>query len=103
MPKIRVTALYRKPEDVEEFMDHYEGVHLPLVRQVPGLERLEVSRVFASGTGGEPPYFLIAEMDYPDRDTFRSAMRSEQNAAVSQDVGQFAAGLTDILISEVLE
>ena len=103
MAKIRVTALYRKPDDIDGFLRHYHDVHMPLVRQVPGLERAEVSRVFAAGSGAEPEYFLICDMDYPDRDTFRSAMRSEQNKAVMQDVAQFAAGLSNVLISEVEE
>ena len=101
MPRVKVVALYRRPDDVESFMRHYHDVHLPLVRQTPGLDHLEVSRVFASGSGGEPEYVLVTEMEYPDRDTFRAAMRSQQNAAVMQDVARFAAGLMTVLIAEV--
>lgn len=103
MPEVKVVALYRKPDDVEAFMRHYQEVHLPLVRQTPGLERLEIERVTASGSGGEPPYFLIAGMVYPDQETFRAAMRSDENKAVMQDVQQSAADLITVLICEVLE
>ncbi|HEU5423971.1 MAG TPA: EthD family reductase [Nitrolancea sp.] len=103
MPKVKVVALYRKPEDVAAFMQHYQNVHLPLVRQTPGLERLEVDRVTASASGGEPEYFLITGMIYPDQETFRAAVRSDANKAVMQDVQQFAGNLITVLIAEVLE
>ncbi|MBX6341365.1 MAG: EthD family reductase, partial [Thermomicrobiaceae bacterium] len=87
---IKLVALYRKPADPEGFMRHYREVHTPLVEKTPGLERIEVSRVTGDAFGGEPPYFLIAEMYYPDRDTFNAAMRSEENRAAAKDLMGFA-------------
>jgi len=97
---IKIVALYKKPDDVDAFMAHYNQVHLPLVRKTTGLRRLEVSRVVANAFGGEPPYFLITEMYYPDRATFEEAMRSEENKAVARDAGSFAKGLLIALICE---
>src|SRR5690606_41863368 len=82
---IRVVALYKQPEDVDGFMRHYEEVHTPLVRKVPGLAGLEVTRITADAFGGEAPYFLMAVMTYPDRGTFDAAMRPEENRAVAKD------------------
>ena len=70
---IKLVALFRKPDDPEAFLRHYREVHDPLVRKTPGLARYEVSRVTGDPFGGEPAYFLVAEMYYPDR--ARSAPR----------------------------
>lgn len=97
---VKVVALYAKPTDVDAFMRHYTQVHLPLVRKTPGLQKVEVHRVVANAFGGEPPYFLIAEMYYPDRATFDAAMRSEENRAVARDARTFAQGILTALICE---
>ena len=41
---VKLVALYRKPNDVGTFETHYKEIHTPLVRKMPGLKRLEVSR-----------------------------------------------------------
>lgn len=97
---IKLIALYRRPDDLDAFMRHYRDVHAPLARKLPGLERLVVDRVTADAMGGEPAYTLIAEMHFPDRDTFRAAMRSPENQALADDLGSFAAGLATVLVTE---
>jgi len=99
---IKLVAMYKKPDDVDAFMEHYQDVHVPLVRKTPGLQNMEVTRVTADAFGGEPPYFLITTMTYPDRDTFRSAMRSEENKAVQADAMATAEGLLTALVCEDL-
>lgn len=94
---IKIIALYTKPADEEAFLRHYEDVHTPLVRRVPGLAKLEVTRLTRDPLGGDPAYFLMAEMSYPDEQTFRAAMRSPENAAVVADVGGFARGLVTLV------
>lgn len=44
---MKLIALYSRPEDETAFLDHYRQVHTPLVRKVPGLQRLVVNRVEA--------------------------------------------------------
>jgi len=97
---IKLIALYRKPDDPEAFFAHYRDVHTPLVRRLPGLERLVLDRVTADAFGAEPAYVLIAEMHFADRETFKNAMRSKENAAVAEDLGGFARGLATVLIAE---
>lgn len=42
---VKLIALYRYPEDPESFDKHYEQVHTPLVEKMPGLKKLEVTRI----------------------------------------------------------
>ena len=76
----KLLALYKKPDDEQAFLQHYKQVHMPLVRQVPGLSKAVVNRVVGSPMGGEAPYFLIAEMHYPDRETFEPPWRRPRTA-----------------------
>ena len=96
---VKLVALYLKPADVDAFLKHYEEVHTPLVRQVPGLDRLIVNRVTGAPVG-EPPYFLIAEMHFADRATFDRAMSSAENRAAGKDLRGFAGDLVTMLVAE---
>lgn len=95
----KLIALYSRPEDETAFLDHYRQVHTPLVRKVPGLQRLVVNRVEGSPMG-ETDLFLIAELHFADRAGFDAAMRSEENRACGKDLMNFAKGRVTILLAE---
>ena len=97
---IKLLALYKKPENVDAFLEHYEAVHIPLVHKVPGLAKTVVNRITGAPMGGEPAYFLIAELHFPDRETFDAAMASPENAAAGKDLMSFAKGLVTLLVAE---
>lgn len=97
---IKLIALYKKPEDEEAFLKHYHEIHIPLVKKVPGLARTVINSVTASPMGGEPEYFLIAEMHYPDKTTFEAAMASPENRACGKDLMSFAKGKVTLLIAD---
>lgn len=96
---VKLIALYRKPDDVEAFLRHYDEVHAPLVAKTPHLERFVVNRVVGSPMG-EPPYFLVAVMYFPDRARFDEAMASAENRAAGKDLMSFAKGLVTLLVAE---
>lgn len=96
---VKLVALYRRPDDVDAFLRHYEDVHLPLVRQTPHLEKAEIGYVTGSPMG-EPPYFLIAEMHFPDRARFDEAMKSPENRAAGKDLMSFARDIVTLMVVE---
>lgn len=96
---VRLIALYTRPQDEERFLRHYHEVHLPLVRRTPHLVEVEVSQVTGSPFG-DPAYFLVAQMHFPDRQRFDKAMSSEENRAAGKDLMGFAKGLVTLLIAE---
>jgi uncharacterized protein (TIGR02118 family) len=98
----KLVALFKHPENVEEFDRHYDDVHAPLMRKVPGLEKMVVSRGLRS-FGADSPYYLIAEMHFADRDAFKGAMASEENKAAGKDVMSFAGSLVTMVHGEFTE
>ena len=62
--------------------------------------------VLGQGAGaftGDAPYYLIAEMHFPDKDTFKQAMGSEENRAAGKDVMEFAGRLVSMVHGEFNE
>jgi uncharacterized protein (TIGR02118 family) len=98
----KLIAFFTKPDNVEEFDKHYDEVHAPLMGQVPGLQKMVVSRNLRAFTG-DAPYYLIAEMHFPDKDTFKQAMGSEENKVAGKDVMSFAGKLVTMVHGEFSE
>ena len=93
---VKLIAIYRKPEDEAAFNMHYENVHSPLVKEVPGLKSLTVNRVEKHLFGADQPY-MIVEMAFADQAAFDLAMSSEENKATGKDVMAFAKDIVSLM------
>src|SRR5258705_544312 len=47
---VKMIALYAPPPDRNAFDDHYQRVHLPLLRKTPGLQRVEITNITGTPT-----------------------------------------------------
>jgi uncharacterized protein (TIGR02118 family) len=74
----RLTVVYDQPADKEAFDRRYTDEHIPLVKAVPGLIKFQLSHP----QGGTP--YLVAELFWPDEDTFKATQASPERAAVSK-------------------
>ncbi len=97
---IKMYALYKRPADTAEFDRHYDEVHAPLMRAVPGLEQMEVIRNLKA-FGTEPEYYLIAEMSFKDQAAFDRAMASPENRAAGKDLMSFARDVVTLVYGDV--
>ncbi|MBS1904541.1 MAG: EthD family reductase [Bacteroidetes bacterium] len=99
-----LTALYKTPENPTEFDAHYNDVHTPLVKKIPGLKKLEVlkfSKMLTPATAllAEQPY-LQCNMYFADMDAFKAAMASDENKAAGKDLMSFAAPLVSMCVAK---
>lgn len=76
----RATIMYSVPDDPEEFLRRYRDEHLPLVDPVPGLRRFSWSTPRCLG-GTDAPVFLVAELDFDDKEQMKAALGSPEMAA----------------------
>ena len=97
---IKLVALFKQPDDVREFERHYAEIHAPLMRKVPGLQRMEVTRNLKAFRG-EPEYFQITERYFADQASFDGAMASEENRAAGKDLMSFARDVVTMVYGEV--
>jgi uncharacterized protein (TIGR02118 family) len=98
---VKLIALYKKPENQEDFEKHYFGVHMPLVAKIPGLIKTEVSRL--SGLpGAESKFFLMAEMYYESIDKMNEGMASPEGKTAARDLMSFAKDSVMMMTGEVV-
>lgn len=75
---VRVFVLYEQEPEAERYERHAE-----LCRHVPGAT-FRHGPVFGAPLG-EPRHAYYAEWEFPDRDAFQAAARSEEFAATGKD------------------
>jgi uncharacterized protein (TIGR02118 family) len=98
---VKLIALYRTPENKAEFDKHYEEVHTPLVKNMPGLRRLEVSKITGAPIG-EAKHYLLAEMYFDNQDSLNASMASPEGKAAARDLMSFAGNLVSMFFAEVV-
>jgi uncharacterized protein (TIGR02118 family) len=86
---VRFLVLYDQPADPAAFDQHYREVHIPLTKQLPGLRRYTLSRDAAPVRGGKS-YYLVAELDWDDREALQQAFASPAGQAAAADVPSLA-------------
>lgn len=92
---MKLIALYSQPEDTEAFEAEY-AEHIKLVDKIPGLQEARLTRFSRTLQGNG--YYLMAEMIFPDKDTFKAAMKSPEMAATGADANRFAADILTLMI-----
>lgn len=97
---VKLVALYKNPSDVAAFEQHYTEVHTPLAKKMPGMRRLEVSR-FTGSPGGEPKFYLMAEMYFDTKEAMMAALGSPEGKAAGKDVMSFAGDIIHMMFAEV--
>ncbi|ERI08152.1 EthD family reductase [Aneurinibacillus aneurinilyticus] len=98
---VKLVAIYRKPENIETFDEHYFNVHAPLVEKMPGLKKLEVNKVYGSPMG-ESNLHLLAEMYFDNKEALNAAMTSPEGKAAAKDLMGFAGKIVSMHFAEVL-
>lgn len=97
----KLIAIYKKPEDLEQFDQHYFETHAPLANKMPGLIRMEVNKIFGT-PAGESNLHLIAEMYFEDKDALLNALASSEGKAAGKDLMGFAGKIVSMHFAEVV-
>lgn len=87
----RITVQYETPNDPDGFEEKYTDEHIPLVRDLPGLERFTLSRPRPLGSADTGVPYLVAEMWFADADAMKAALRSPQMAAAGEHAADLGA------------
>jgi uncharacterized protein (TIGR02118 family) len=92
-------ALFRRPpggdEALAEFLRRYEGEHLPLIAQVPGLRATEVEHV-ATHYAGED-IVVVTRMVFDDQAALDAAMASAEMRAAGRNLREIAPDLLTLV------
>jgi len=99
---IKLAALYHTPPDAAAFDTHFHTVHTPLVRALPGLRKLEITRITGAPIG-TTRYHLLCEMYFDNKDAMDETLASPQGRAVARDLMGFAADLVTVFHGDVVD
>jgi len=91
----KLIVLYRTPRDPAEFDRYYAQVHTPIVKKIPGLRRLELTRLTGAPSGASDLY-LIAELYFDNAAAREAALTSNEGKAAEADLPKFAEGIVTV-------
>jgi 4-carboxymuconolactone decarboxylase len=92
----KVLAMYSPPKDPAHFKRYYEGTHLPLAAQLPGLISSRYSFAI-EGMETSSPYFCIWEGEFASEGGMNAAIQSPAGQKVVADVANYATGGVTII------
>lgn len=87
--------------DLESFEDHYEKVHLPLIQKLPGLIRLEASKVTGAPMT-DTQFYRMAEMYFENKQAMNASLMSPEGIAAAKDLITFAKNFVQMFFAEIL-
>lgn len=97
---VKLVAIFSRPPDPDSFEDHYGQVHLPLIEKLPGLKRLETSKV----TGAPmttTQFYRMAEMYFDDNQAMNASLMSPEGIAAAKDLMSFAKNIVQMFFAEI--
>ena len=97
----KLVALYRTPPEPAPFDAHFNEIHLPLLKKLPGILSLDVLHVTGAPIG-ESKYHVLVEAGFESRKAMDAALASREGKAVARDLMMFAADLVTIFHGETL-
>jgi len=99
---VKLLALYKKPDDVKEFDEHYFSTHVPLTEKMPGLIKAEYQKITGSPMG-KTDYHLLAELTFESMEALQAAMSSDEGKAAAKDLMGFAGNLVNLMFAQPVE
>ena len=98
---IQVTTLYNHPQDPTAFDEHYQTVHIPLVKKLLGIKGFTTAKPTSLNPNESSPYYLITNLYFEDMGTLQTALQSPEGQAMVSDIPNFATGGVSLLAGEV--
>jgi uncharacterized protein (TIGR02118 family) len=85
---VRYMVLFSTPDDSEEFERYYREHHIPLIKALPHLRSLKLSREIAPVRG--EPYHFISTLEFDDMAALKESFGSPEGDAAARDVANLA-------------
>jgi uncharacterized protein (TIGR02118 family) len=99
---VKFVVLYTRPSDVAAFEKHYREVHVPLVKKIPGLRKVEICH-FTGAARGEARYYMMAELYFDSKEAMMASLASPEGVATGKDVLSFAKDIIHAMFADVTD
>ena len=98
---VKLIVLYGHPTDAEAFEKYYAETHLPLAAKIPGVVKVELSKVLGTPDGSAPSQYRMAEVYFNSMEDLQANMGSTEGQTTVDDIPNFATGGVDVMVAEV--
>lgn len=80
----KIVVFYKQPKQQEEFESYYFNVHLPIVKKIPQIKDLRISRVVWNNNT-VPDIYLHGEIEFKNIEELNQACESPEGQAMFED------------------
>jgi len=99
----KITVIYDNPTDPAVFESGYGAGQVSLAKKLPGVVRIETSRVWPKEDGSPTPAYRMIDLYFPDYDTASAAVTTAEAGAFFPSIFELATGGVRILFSDIEE
>jgi uncharacterized protein (TIGR02118 family) len=96
----KITVIYDNPKDPAAFESSYPD-QLTLAQKMPGVQKLESSKVWPKEDGSPTPAYRLLDMYFADYDAANAAVTTEEASAFFPTVFELATGGVRIVFADV--
>jgi uncharacterized protein (TIGR02118 family) len=96
----KISFIYDNPTDLDSFESGYPDV-LALSRRLPGVQRVETSRVWPKEDGSPTPAHRLVDLHFADYDSASQAVATPEAGELFPRVLELATGGIRILFAEI--
>lgn len=98
---VKVIVTYGHPKDPAAFEEYYANTHLPIAATIPGVAKVELTKLVGTPDGSQASNYRMAEVYFDSMEELQKNMVSPEAEATVADLGNFATGGVDVAIGEV--
>ena len=96
----KITFIYDNPKSTADFEAGYPD-QLDLARKLPGVQRIETSRVWPKEDGSATPAYRMVDLYFADYETASQAVTTEEAAQLFPAVFELATGGVRIVFADI--
>src|SRR5262245_57641435 len=99
----KITFIYDNPTDSAAFETAYAAGQVELAGKLPGVRRIETSKVWPKEDGSPTPAYRMVDLYFDDYDTASAAVTTAEAGALVASVKRIATGGVRIVFADVEE
>jgi uncharacterized protein (TIGR02118 family) len=99
----KITFIYDNPADPDAFEAGFADTQLGLARAIPGVEKIESSKVWPKEDGSPTPAYRLLDLYFADYDAASAAVTTPEAAALFPNVFELATGGVRIVFADIEE
>jgi uncharacterized protein (TIGR02118 family) len=97
----KITVIYDNPTDAAAFEAGYADGQVRLAKALPGLQRIETSKVWPKEDGSPTPAYRLIDLYFADYDAASAAVATPEAAALIPNILGLATGGVRILFADI--